>query len=141
MSKVGLRTLQSRLSFRRGGTALSAKKSAGPQCSLLFYAGPGENGLMLRALDFGASAVFAALCIRAYCVHLCTDIERQFWNFFFDAIEKAALRLTRRTTKSSSKERARQNCIRRVRPSERTDTPKCRVAERGNPRRGDYRCY
>jgi hypothetical protein len=48
--------------------------------SLSFYGGPGENGLMLRPIDFGASAVFAALCIRAYCAHLYTDIERQFWD-------------------------------------------------------------
>ena len=50
--------------------------------SLSFYGGPGENGLMLRAIDFGASAAFAALCIRAYCADLYTDIERQFWDFF-----------------------------------------------------------
>ena len=33
--------------------------------------------LMLRAIDFGASAVFAALCTKAICAQFYKDIERK----------------------------------------------------------------
>ena len=32
--------------------------------------------LLLRAIDFGASAVFMALCVRAFCVHFYKDTQR-----------------------------------------------------------------
>ena len=31
--------------------------------------------LLLRAIDFGASAVFMALCVRAFCVHFYKDTQ------------------------------------------------------------------
>jgi hypothetical protein len=33
--------------------------------------------LILRAIDLGASAVFMALCTKAFCVHFYKDIERE----------------------------------------------------------------
>ena len=32
--------------------------------------------LLLRAIDFGASAVFMALCVRAFCVH--AELAKRF---------------------------------------------------------------
>ena len=34
--------------------------------------------LLLRAIDFGASAVFMALSVRAFCVHFYKDTQRGF---------------------------------------------------------------
>ena len=36
--------------------------------------------LLLRAIDFGASAVSMALCARAFCVHFYKDMERGLQN-------------------------------------------------------------
>ena len=33
--------------------------------------------LLLRAIDFGASAVFMALSVRAFCVHFYKDTQRE----------------------------------------------------------------
>jgi hypothetical protein len=33
--------------------------------------------LLFRAIDFGASVVFMALCAKAFCVHFYKDVERQ----------------------------------------------------------------
>ena len=33
--------------------------------------------LLLRAIDFGASAVFMALCVRAFCVPFYKDTQRE----------------------------------------------------------------
>jgi hypothetical protein len=33
--------------------------------------------LILKAIDVGASAVFMALCIKAFCVHFYKDVERR----------------------------------------------------------------
>jgi hypothetical protein len=33
--------------------------------------------VILKAIDVGASAVFMALCTKAFCVHFFKDVERQ----------------------------------------------------------------
>ena len=37
----------------------------------------GMTRLLLRAIDFGASAVFMALCVRAFCVPFYKDTQRE----------------------------------------------------------------
>lgn len=44
-----------------------------------------------RAIDFGASVVFMALCARAFCVHFYKDIERQLHRRNLPAVDPSPL--------------------------------------------------